>query len=116
MISGLFLSIGMTPFDVIATRLFNQGNCEHCIPKILFTKIFTFHAGVDKNGRGILYRNIFDCFIKTFKIEGVRGLYKGFAAMYCRCAPHTVFSLTIWDIFKEWKNIYLCSDEKSSAI
>lgn len=25
MISGVFLSIGMTPFDVVATRLFNQG-------------------------------------------------------------------------------------------
>lgn len=25
LISGIFLSIGMTPFDVVATRLFNQG-------------------------------------------------------------------------------------------
>lgn len=67
-------------------------------------------AGVDKNGQGLLYRNIFDCFIKTFKIEGIRGLYKGFIANYCRCAPHTVLNLTIWDLFKRWKNIYL-SDE-----
>lgn len=66
--------------------------------------------GVDQNGKGLLYRNIFDCFVKTFKIEGVRGLYKGFVANYYRCAPHTILNLTFWDLFKKWKDIYL-SDE-----
>lgn len=73
--------------------------------------IIFFHiAGVDQNGKGLLYRNIFDCFVKTFKIEGMRGLYKGFVANYYRCAPHTILNLTFWDLFKKWKDIYL-SDE-----
>lgn len=66
-----------------------------------------FVAGVDKNGKGLLYNNLLDCFMKTFKIEGVRGLYKGFVANYCRCAPHTILNLTFWDLFKKWKDIYL---------
>lgn len=90
MVSGFFLVVGMTPFDVVATRLFNQG--------------------VDKNGKGLLYKNIFDCFIKTFKVEGMRGLYKGFVANYWRAAPHTVLNLTFWDQFKKWHSLYL-SDE-----
>ncbi|KAJ6645675.1 Solute carrier family 25 member 35 [Pseudolycoriella hygida] len=90
MVSGFFLVVGMTPFDVVATRLFNQG--------------------IDSNGKGLLYRNIFDCFIKTFKIEGMRGLYKGFVANYWRAAPHTILNLTFWEQFKKWKDLYL-SDE-----
>lgn len=113
MISGVFLSIGMTPFDVVATRLFNQGllfSCSnfHSIPLGIINEII--FLGVDQNGKGLLYRNVFDCFVKTFKIEGIRGLYKGFIANYCRCAPHTILNLTFWDIFKKWKDIYL-SDE-----
>ncbi|GAB0099033.1 solute carrier family 25 member 35 [Sergentomyia squamirostris] len=80
MISGFFTVVCMTPFDVIATRLFNQG--------------------VDERGRGLLYRNIFDCFTKTFRTEGLRGLYKGFFPNYCRAAPHTVLNLTFWEFFK----------------
>lgn len=65
---------------------------------------------MDSNGKGLLYRNIFDCFSKTYRIEGFGGLYKGFAANYCRCAPHTMLNLTFWDLFKKMKNFYL-SDE-----
>lgn len=71
---------------------------------------FNVFAGVDKHGKGLLYRNLIDCFVKTFKYEGMRGLYKGFVANYYRCAPHTILNLTFWDLFKKWKDIYL-SDE-----
>lgn len=67
-------------------------------------------SGVDKNGNGLLYRNIFDCFIKTFKVEGMRGLYKGFVANYYRCAPHTMLNLTIWELFKKLKYTYLSEE------
>lgn len=66
--------------------------------------------GVDSNGRGLLYRNIFDCFAKTFKVEGASGLYKGFVANYWRAAPHTVINLTIWEQFKTWKHLYLSEE------
>jgi Mitochondrial carrier protein len=88
MVSGLFTCICMTPFDVVATRLFNQGT----------------HP---ETGKGLLYKNIVDCFIKTVKIEGVRGLYKGFFANYWRLVPHTILNLTFWEQFKNWNDLYL---------
>lgn len=91
MVSGGFVAIGMTPFDVICTRLFNQG--------------------VDSHGKGLLYRNFFDCLIKTFRYEGVRGLYKGFVAIYWRVAPHTILNLTFWDQLKKLNDLYV-ADKK----
>ncbi|XP_059607705.1 solute carrier family 25 member 35-like isoform X2 [Phlebotomus argentipes] len=89
-VSGFLMVCCMTPLDVISTRLFNQG--------------------VDEKGRGLLYRNIFDCFLKTFKCEGLRGLYKGFRPMFYRAAPHTILNLTFWDMFKKWKGLYFSLD------
>lgn len=86
LISGFFTSVFMTPFDVVSTRMFNQG--------------------LDAKGRGLLYGNIFDCFIKTFKVEGLKGLYKGYLPNYLRIAPHTILNLTFWEQFKEWKDLY----------
>lgn len=83
MVSGFFTVVAMTPFDVVATRLFNQG--------------------LDKDGRGLLYRNIYDCFCKTIKTEGLRSLYKGFVPNYWRAAPHTILNLTFWEQFKKWE-------------
>lgn len=92
MVSGFFTCVCMSPFDVVATRLFNQGT--------------------DAKGKGLLYNNIFDCFIKTFKIEGLRGLYKGFVPNYWRVAPHTILNLTFWEQFKKIKEMY--SSEESN--
>lgn len=112
MVSGFFLVVGMTPFDVVATRLFNQGMflVASNFTLLDFIKEKQIFSGVDKNGKGLLYKNIFDCFIKTFKVEGMRGLYKGFIANYWRAAPHTVLNLTFWDQFKKWKDIYLSEE------
>lgn len=62
--------------------------------------------GIDKNGKGILYRGITDCFVKTLKIEGVRGLYKGFISNFCRVAPHTVLNLTFWEQLKKVRDVH----------
>lgn len=88
-VTGWFMVCGMTPFDVVATRLFNQG--------------------VDEKGRGLVYRNIFDCFAKTVRHEGMRGLYKGFMANYWRVVPHTILHLTCWEQFKKWNDLYVSS-------
>ncbi|XP_039299755.1 solute carrier family 25 member 35 [Nilaparvata lugens] len=77
---GTLTAFTMNPFDVIATRLYNQG--------------------VDKNGKGLLYKNYFDCVRKVFKIEGITGLYKGVIPQLARCGPHTVLCLVFWDILK----------------
>lgn len=57
MISGFMVCIGMNPFDVVSTRIYNQ-NFEQ--------------------GQGQLYKNPLDCLKKTIAAEGVAGLYKGF--------------------------------------
>ncbi|KAI8336471.1 mitochondrial carrier domain-containing protein [Blakeslea trispora] len=65
MFTGVLVCLAMNPFDVISTRMYNQG--------------------VDpKTGKGVLYSGPMDCAVKMVKIEGVRGLYKGFLAHYLR--------------------------------
>ncbi|KAK9877696.1 hypothetical protein WA026_019376 [Henosepilachna vigintioctopunctata] len=77
MIGGVVLCLAMTPFDLILTRLYNQG--------------------VDPSGRNMLYRNFSDCVVKIWKSEGFLGFYKGIGPSYIRLGPHTVLSLVIWD-------------------
>lgn len=104
MVSGLFTAVAMTPFDVVATRMFNQGlMVEFIIRAMYFTP---FSTGVDAQGKGLMYKNIIDCFIKTLRVEGFWALYKGFLANYCRLAPHTILNLTFWEQFKRWKDMY----------
>ncbi|XP_055853845.1 solute carrier family 25 member 35-like [Episyrphus balteatus] len=91
MASSFCAVVCMTPFDVVATRMFNQG--------------------VDSNGKGLLYKNIVDCAMKTFRYEGLKGLYKGFVPNYCRTAPHSILNLTFWEQFKKWKNMYWPKEE-----
>uniref|UniRef100_A0A0P4W2L6 Solute carrier family 25 member 35 n=1 Tax=Scylla olivacea TaxID=85551 RepID=A0A0P4W2L6_SCYOL len=77
MTSGLVISTCMSPFDVIATRIYNQG--------------------VDSKGRGVLYSGIPDCIVKISRSEGLRGFYKGWSAIYFRIGPHSFFNLIFWD-------------------
>lgn len=77
MTSGLVISTCMSPFDVIATRIYNQG--------------------VDSKGRGMLYSGILDCILKISRSEGLRGFYKGWSAIYLRIGPHSFFNLIFWD-------------------
>ncbi|KAK4876380.1 hypothetical protein RN001_012802 [Aquatica leii] len=80
-IGGIFQVISMTPFDLVSTRLYNQP--------------------VDVNGKGLLYKNIPDCFTKIWKTEGFRGFYKGVTANYMRLAPHGALTLVFWDYLKD---------------
>uniref|UniRef100_A0A182JTN9 Mitochondrial oxaloacetate transport protein n=1 Tax=Anopheles christyi TaxID=43041 RepID=A0A182JTN9_9DIPT len=86
-VAGFFTSVLMSPCDVVTTRMTNQA--------------------VSANGKGLLYTNIFDCFLKIYRSEGIHGYYKGFVPMYLRVAPHTMLNLTFWEFFKglheQWK-------------
>ncbi|KAI8078770.1 mitochondrial carrier domain-containing protein [Halteromyces radiatus] len=64
MFTGFLVCIAMNPFDVVSTRMYNQG--------------------VDSHGKGLLYKNPLDCFVKMTHTEGIRGLYKGFFAHFLR--------------------------------
>ncbi|KAG5275085.1 hypothetical protein AALO_G00143400 [Alosa alosa] len=81
MLSGLAVTITMTPFDVISTRLYNQP--------------------VDEFRRGQLYRGFLDCMLKVMKAEGPLGLYKGIGPVFLRLAPHTVLSMLLWDVMRQ---------------
>jgi hypothetical protein len=70
----------MNPFDVVSTRLYNQ-HVQH-----VDTVTGKHHAA------GTLYRGPLHCLTETARVEGLRGLYKGFWAHYLRLGPHTVRS------------------------
>lgn len=77
MISSIAVVTCMTPFDVVSTRLYNQGTTT--------------------SGKGLFYNGFVDCFVKIFKREGVMGFYKGVGPHYFRIGPHTILSLLFWD-------------------
>ncbi|KAH8322564.1 hypothetical protein KR074_006993, partial [Drosophila pseudoananassae] len=77
LIAGSVMAVAMTPPDVIATRLYNQG--------------------VDAQGRGLLYRGWTDCALKILRTEGMYGMYKGFWPNYLRIAPHSTLVLLFFD-------------------
>lgn len=72
-----------TPADVVKARMMNQPT--------------------DQNGRGLLYKNSFDCFTQTIKHEGFPGLYKGFFPCWFRMAP---WSLTFWLSFEQIRRVF----------
>ncbi|XP_037068463.1 solute carrier family 25 member 35-like [Pollicipes pollicipes] len=80
MLCGGAVVILMTPFDVIATRLYNQG--------------------VDASGRGLQYRGYGDCVLKILRSEGPRGFYKGVTANWLRVGPHSVLNMCFWTHLK----------------
>ncbi|XP_060526270.1 solute carrier family 25 member 35-like [Cylas formicarius] len=87
LVSGAFQTIAMNPFDVVSTRLYNQG--------------------VNSQGKGLLYDGLLDCFFKIWQTEGVYGFYKGTIANYMRLGPHSVVILVLWDVLKDLQNRYL---------
>jgi solute carrier family 25, member 34/35 len=83
LLTGLVTCVFMTPFDTAATRMFNQP--------------------VGADGKGLLYKNVLDCFMKVSKIEGFwNGFYKGFGPNYFRMCPQHLINLTLWEQFKKW--------------
>ncbi|XP_058457029.1 solute carrier family 25 member 35-like [Malaya genurostris] len=95
-VAGFFTSVLMSPCDVVTTRMTNQG--------------------VSETGRGLLYENIFDCFVKVYRAEGIHGMYKGFVPLYIRVAPHTVLNLTFWEFFKNVHDSYSKRDPTIAAV
>lgn len=83
-VTGFVACCCMVPFDTSATRMFVQP--------------------LDANGKGLLYKNVSDCFVQIFKKEGLHGFYKGFGISYMRMAPHSLLHLTFWELFKKWHN------------
>ncbi|KAL3269672.1 hypothetical protein HHI36_008733 [Cryptolaemus montrouzieri] len=81
-IGGTAISVMVTPFDLILTRLYNQP--------------------IDNLGHGKLYSSYIDCVLKIYRTEGLSAFYKGVGPMYFRLGPHSVLSLMFWDKFMDW--------------
>ena len=81
MVTGIFVTVCMNPFDVMTTRLYNQ--------KVV-------------DGKGTIYSGIFDCFKKMTKTEGLYGFYKGWWAHYFRIGPHTVLTFIFFEKLKSF--------------
>lgn len=96
MVGGVVISVAMTPFDLILTRLYNQP--------------------IDSNGKGILYNGYLDCVTKIYKSEGLLAFYKGLGPMYLRLGPHTVLCLVFWDQLRSLYNKYFLQDQISSKV
>ncbi|XP_034193429.1 solute carrier family 25 member 35 [Osmia lignaria lignaria] len=77
LIGGSCVALTMQPFDVLATRLYNQRT--------------------DAAGKGMLYNGLLDAFIKILRTEGLTGLYKGIFPTWMRIAPHTVLCLVFYE-------------------
>ena len=98
MLGGMVVTLSMTPFDVVSTRLYNQPVDE-------------------KTGRGLKYSGIFNCMYKIGTTEGLRGFYKGWSASLLRLGPHTVLSLLFWtEIRKKYFAIKHKSMKKSQEL
>ncbi|XP_046828267.1 solute carrier family 25 member 35-like isoform X2 [Vespa crabro] len=76
LIGGSCVAVTMQPFDVLATRLYNQR--------------------ATKSGKGELYNGLYDALVKIIRTEGLYGLYKGTFPTWMRIAPHTVLCLVFY--------------------
>jgi solute carrier family 25 protein 34/35 len=79
-ITSFVLVLAIQPFDTVSTRMYNQKP----VP-----------------GQPPMYQNLLDCLNKTFRIEGVRGLYKGSLENYLRLGPHVILTFVFWEQFKK---------------
>ncbi|ESP05617.1 hypothetical protein LOTGIDRAFT_152473 [Lottia gigantea] len=75
MVAGLATALTTSPVDVVKTRIMNQHSTG---------QVKSYHSAVD-------------CLIKTFKSEGVHGLYKGFIPNWLRLGPHTIVTFFIFE-------------------
>jgi solute carrier family 25 protein 34/35 len=64
----------MNPFDLVTTRM--------------------------TQAKDKFYSGPVDCFMRTYRAEGVRGLYKGAFAAYLRLGPHTVLTFVLLELFR----------------
>lgn len=77
--SGLSATALSCPADVVKTRMMNQ-------------------AG----GKDMMYRNSYDCLVKTASVEGVRALWKGFFPTWARLGP---WQFVFWVSYEKFRRI-----------
>ena len=74
--AGFFMSVTVSPFDMIRTQLMNQPP------------------------EAKIYKNFADCAMKIFQKGGVKAFYSGFIPIWGRFAPTTCLQLVIFEQLK----------------
>ena len=85
------LVLVMNPFDVAATRVYNQ-------QQILTQQVSSRPLNIS----GKLYSGPVECLKKTWQMEGVRGMYKGMGMNYLRNVPHAVLKFVFLEQFRQF--------------
>ncbi|XP_020270305.1 mitochondrial uncoupling protein 3 [Asparagus officinalis] len=80
--SGLSATALSCPADVIKTRMMNQA--------------------VGKGESRTVYRNSYDCLVKTVKLEGVMALWKGFFPTWARLGP---WQFVFWVSYEKFRQV-----------
>lgn len=71
---------------------------------------------MDKNGKGLLYKNYLHCVTKIARTEGFRPFVKGMGASYMKFGPHTMLCLVFCESFKDaYKNYWANAETKGSS-
>ncbi|ORZ35072.1 mitochondrial carrier domain-containing protein [Catenaria anguillulae PL171] len=86
MLTGFLVAVAMNPFDMVMTRMYNQG--------------------VRPDGSGALYSGPLDCAAKTWRSEGIRAFGKGFTAHYLRIGPHTILTFVFLEQLRKVQSKY----------
>ncbi|GAB4840043.1 Mitochondrial uncoupling protein 3 [Ancistrocladus abbreviatus] len=79
--SGLAATTLSCPADVVKTRMMNQATSEDS---------------------KLMYRNSYDCLVKTVKAEGLRALWKGFLPTWARLGP---WQFVFWVSYEKFRQL-----------
>ncbi|CCW61687.1 unnamed protein product [Phytomonas sp. EM1] len=83
-VSTCFLMLCMNPVFLISTRIFNN----------------------TLKGKNNGLRSLFPTLVQTFRVEGVRGMYKGSTAFAVRSVPHFVFTFVALEQLRSFREKY----------
>lgn len=72
LVAGLCATTAAQPFDVVKSRIMADSN-------------------------QVLYKSGMDCFLKTCRNEGIRGVFRGWLPSYCRLGPHFIVAMPLWE-------------------
>lgn len=78
MMTGVIATAVSAPFDIVKSRMM-----------------------VQKENSPRLYTNSLQCLYKVVHTEGIRGLYKGWAAMYARLGPQTAITFVVYEKMRQ---------------
>lgn len=79
-LAGVVLSVAMTPFEMVLTKLYKQAIGPKTAEKV--------------------YTGFIDCVKKTYFKQGLKPFYSGVGPIYLKLGPHTVLCLMFWEEFK----------------